>query len=89
MSVVTRLSFVYCRTEPVVGWTEDSIKLCLYLYLGLLPIKHNLIHELANVYTAASADIKRTILRILETPVRVFNLLLIVFISNTILCIYK
>ncbi|KAL8604874.1 hypothetical protein ACOMHN_028502 [Nucella lapillus] len=52
------------------GWTEDTIKSHLYLYLGLLPSNHALIHELANVYTATSADIKRTILRVLEGPVR-------------------
>ena len=26
-------------------WTEEGIKLCLYLYLGLLPVNHKLIHE--------------------------------------------
>ncbi|KAJ8308619.1 hypothetical protein KUTeg_013493, partial [Tegillarca granosa] len=52
------------------NWTEDSMKMCLYLYLGLLPSNQKLIHELAVVYTSASADIKRTILRALETPVK-------------------
>ncbi|KAK2181060.1 hypothetical protein NP493_413g00016 [Ridgeia piscesae] len=52
------------------SWTEDTIKLCLYLYLGLLPVNHKLIHELANVYTGTKPDIKRTILRVLETPVK-------------------
>jgi len=50
-------------------WSEETIKLCLYLFLGLLPVDHRLIHDLANIYTAAVADIKRTILRVLETPV--------------------
>ncbi|XP_076096063.1 symplekin-like isoform X2 [Mytilus galloprovincialis] len=52
------------------AWTEDVIKMCLYLYLGLLPCNHKLIHELAVIYTGAIADIKRTILRTLETPVK-------------------
>lgn len=52
------------------GWTDDGIKANLYLYLGLLPNNHALIHELANIYTATSADIKRTILRVLEGPVK-------------------
>lgn len=51
-------------------WTEESIKGHLYLPLGLLPSNHKLIHELANIYTATSPDIKRTILRVLESPVR-------------------
>uniref|UniRef100_A0A2C9JRK3 Symplekin n=1 Tax=Biomphalaria glabrata TaxID=6526 RepID=A0A2C9JRK3_BIOGL len=51
-------------------WTEELIKAHLYLHLGLLPSNHKLIHELANIYTATSADIKRTILRVLEAPVK-------------------
>ena len=93
-------SLKFCFTEPQENWTEETIKMCLYLYLGLLPVNHSLIHEyaifflthgvpigqnhdwyflpnilifcrLANVYTTATADIKRTILRVLETPVSV------------------
>lgn len=26
-------------------WSDDSIKLCLYLYLALLPQNHKLFHE--------------------------------------------
>lgn len=51
-------------------WTEETIKQCLYLYLALLPQNHKLIHELASVYTEAIADIKRTVLRVIEQPVR-------------------
>ena len=51
-------------------WTEETIKQCLYLYLALLPHNHRLIHELAAVYTEAIADIKRTVLRVIEHPVR-------------------
>ncbi|ESO93591.1 hypothetical protein LOTGIDRAFT_215976, partial [Lottia gigantea] len=51
-------------------WTEECIKMHLYLYLGLLPTNHSLIHELSNVYTATSADVKRAILRMLESPVK-------------------
>uniref|UniRef100_A0A8C6Y9R1 Symplekin C-terminal domain-containing protein n=1 Tax=Naja naja TaxID=35670 RepID=A0A8C6Y9R1_NAJNA len=51
-------------------WTEETIKHCLYLYLALLPQNHKLIHELASVYTEAIADIKRTILRVIEQPIR-------------------
>lgn len=42
----------------------------MYLYLALLPQNHKLIHELAAVYTEAIADIKRTVLRVIEQPVR-------------------
>jgi len=60
-----------CDVSDLPGmWSEETIKTCLYLFLGLLPVDHRLIHDLANIYTAAVADIKRTILRVLETPVR-------------------
>uniref|UniRef100_A0A8C0DD31 Symplekin n=1 Tax=Balaenoptera musculus TaxID=9771 RepID=A0A8C0DD31_BALMU len=49
--------------------TEETVKQCLYLYLALLPQNHKLIHELAAVYTEAIADIKRTVLRVIEQPV--------------------
>uniref|UniRef100_A0A674GK09 Symplekin/Pta1 N-terminal domain-containing protein n=1 Tax=Taeniopygia guttata TaxID=59729 RepID=A0A674GK09_TAEGU len=57
-------------TEVAAPWTEETIKQCLYLYLALLPHNHKLIHELASVYTEAIADIKRTVLRVIEQPVR-------------------
>ncbi|XP_061172101.1 symplekin-like isoform X1 [Saccostrea echinata] len=59
------------KNDPALQtWTEDTIKMCLYLYLGLLPSNHKLIHQLAMVYTSAGADIKRIILRALENPVK-------------------
>ncbi|XP_039584458.1 symplekin [Passer montanus] len=57
-------------TEVAAPWTEETIKQCLYLYLALLPHNHKLIHELASVYTEAIADIKRTVLRVIEQPLR-------------------
>ncbi|XP_043918440.1 symplekin isoform X2 [Protopterus annectens] len=57
-------------TEVAAPWTDETVKQCLYLYLALLPQNHKLIHELASVYTEAIADIKRTILRVIEQPIR-------------------
>ena len=39
--------FVFvCLAEVAPGeWTDDTIKLCLYLYLALLPQNHKLFHE--------------------------------------------
>ena len=69
--VAVNVSICLCvMSDPSGVWTEESIKVCLHLFLGLLPVDHHLIHDLANIYTAAVADIKRTILRVLETPVR-------------------
>lgn len=57
-------------SEVAAPWTDETVKQCLYLYLALLPQNHKLIHELAAVYTEAIADIKRTVLRVIEQPVR-------------------
>ncbi|GFY78958.1 symplekin [Trichonephila inaurata madagascariensis] len=62
--------FVYFKKHPPVKWTEELTKVCLHLYLSLLPLNHQLIHDLGTVYVETSADIKRTILRALETPVK-------------------
>ncbi|XP_066559838.1 symplekin isoform X1 [Amia ocellicauda] len=57
-------------TEVASPWTEETVRQCLYLYLALLPLSHRLVHELASVYTEAIADIKRTVLRVIEQPIR-------------------
>ncbi|MBV98733.1 Symplekin, partial [Eschrichtius robustus] len=62
-------------TEVAAPWTEETVKQCLYLYLALLPQNHKLIHELAAVYTEAIADIKRTVLRVIEQPKEVIQAL--------------
>ncbi|XP_070578226.1 LOW QUALITY PROTEIN: symplekin-like [Ptychodera flava] len=61
---------VLMSDNPENTWLEEIIKMCLTLYLALLPMNHRLIHELASVYVATSALIKRTVLRVLENPVR-------------------
>ncbi|XP_056601871.1 symplekin isoform X2 [Triplophysa dalaica] len=57
-------------TEVAASWTEETVRQCLYLYLSLLPLNHRLVHELASVYTEAIADIKRSVLRVIEQPIR-------------------
>lgn len=51
-------------------WTEDMIKSCLYLFLDLMPLNHKLVNRLSVVYIEAVAEIKRVILKMLETPVK-------------------
>ncbi|XP_019132166.2 symplekin [Larimichthys crocea] len=57
-------------TEVAAPWTEETVRQCLFLYLSLLPLNHRLVHELAAVYTEAIADIKRSVLRAIEQPIR-------------------
>jgi len=60
------------RGRPIITstWTEDIIKVCLNLFLVLLPKCKKLLSHLAEVYVGTSGDIKRTILRIIEAPIR-------------------
>ncbi|XP_054261874.1 symplekin-like [Macrosteles quadrilineatus] len=58
------------RPERADSWSDEAIRACLYLYLTLLPVKQELIHELAATYVQTGADVKRTILRLVEQPVR-------------------
>lgn len=51
-------------------WTDELAKANLCLYMALLPYNESLVHELSRVYVQTSADVKRTILRLLEQPVR-------------------
>ena len=64
------------RGRPVVVnvWTEEIIRVCLHLYLAILPRSQKLLSYLAEVYTDANGDIKRTILRTLETPIRAIGM---------------
>lgn len=61
-------------TEVAATWNEDTVRQCLFLYLSLLPLNHQLVHELASVYTEAIADIKRSVLRAIEQPVSLSSL---------------
>lgn len=58
------------RLEGGNAWTDDIAKSCLMLYISLMPVNESLIHDLAKVYVQTSPDIKRVILRMLETPIR-------------------
>merc|ERR1719315_821892 len=60
------------RGRPVVvaTWTEEMVRVCVHLYLAILPRSQKLLTHLAEVYTATTGDIKRIILRILEPPIR-------------------
>lgn len=58
------------RLEGEDSWSDDLVKACLQPYMYLIPHNPKLIHNLANVYIQTNADIKRVILRLLESPIR-------------------
>ena len=43
------------------AWCEEAIKQCLFLYLGLLPLKHALLLPIATNFSSCSIDVKRYI----------------------------
>lgn len=65
------------------AWQEEHTKICLHLYLSLLPLNHKLIHDLASVYVGTVADFKRTILRVLEAPVSVSTFQVLSYLGFT------
>lgn len=58
------------RPVPIGLWTEEIIRVCLHLYLAILPRSQKLLTHLADVYVQTGGDVKRTILRILEAPIK-------------------
>ncbi|GAB0092927.1 Symplekin [Sergentomyia squamirostris] len=60
----------YGRPEVIAVWSDDLAKICITLFLALLPYHEKLIHNLCQVYTSTSSDVKRVILRSIEIPIR-------------------
>lgn len=60
----------YGRADPIFIWTEDLAKVSVGLFLVVMPCRAALVHDLCRVYTATSSDMKRTILRAIESPIR-------------------
>ena len=52
------------------AWGEADVGRQLQLALALMPQNHRLLHEVAPVYSAASTDVKRVIMKLVEPPVR-------------------
>lgn len=60
----------YGRPEPVAVWNELLAKVCLSLLFALMPYFEKLIHNLCGIYVGTSAEMKRTILKAIEAPVK-------------------
>jgi symplekin len=64
-------SFYYDSDIEVASeWSEESVKMCVGLFLLLLPVNSQLVKELAIVYTNTLPAVKRIILKLLDQPVR-------------------
>lgn len=60
----------YGREETAIVWTETLTRNCMALFLALMAYREELLHKLASVYIATSSEMKRTILRSIETPIK-------------------
>ncbi|XP_038118602.1 symplekin [Culex quinquefasciatus] len=58
------------RSEHPRVWTDELAKACLGLFLEVLVYNQEMIHRLSHVYTKATSDMKRAVLRAIEAPVR-------------------
>ncbi|KAI9575687.1 symplekin [Glossina fuscipes] len=61
----------YGRSEVETAWREEIAKLCLSLLLVLMPFNTEVyLDKLIEVYAKTSADLKRTILRCIDAPIK-------------------
>ncbi|KAI8044648.1 hypothetical protein M5D96_000819 [Drosophila gunungcola] len=59
------------RPTAESAWREDTAKVCLGLALTLLPYKPEVyVEKICQVFIATSAELKRTILRSLDSPIK-------------------
>lgn len=58
------------RPEPITVWNENLAKVCLSLFFALLPHNEKLVHNLCHIYISTSSEMKRTILRAVEVPIK-------------------
>ena len=61
----------YGRPDVETAWREEIAKICLFLLLALTPYKpETYLEKLTQIYSNTSADLKRTILRSIDTGVK-------------------
>lgn len=60
----------YGRTETAVVWTESLSKICLSLFLHILPSNDELLQNLCDIYVKTTPDMKRTILRSIDVAIK-------------------
>lgn len=56
-------------TKDDLQWNDENIKCCMSLFLELIPLNHKLIHQLPSIYVKSNSNMKRAILRLIQTPV--------------------
>ncbi|VDM95214.1 unnamed protein product [Onchocerca ochengi] len=62
--------YAYEKEDAKPQWDDAAIRVTLNLFLSILPLDHSLIHILAAVYAKSSNDIKRIILRTIDSAIK-------------------
>ncbi|VDO26705.1 unnamed protein product [Onchocerca flexuosa] len=62
--------YAYEKEDAKPQWDDAAIRVTLNLFLSILPLDHSLIHILAAVYAKSSNDIKRVILRTIDSAIK-------------------
>lgn len=60
----------YGRDGAAIVWTDALVRNCMALFLALLPYHEQLLQTLARVYVITTPEVKRTILRSIDVPMR-------------------
>lgn len=60
----------YGRGDAAITWTDELSRNCMALFLALLPYHEELLHDLSHVYVATTSEMKRTILRSIDVPIK-------------------
>lgn len=60
----------YGREETAIVWTDSLSRNCVAFFLALLPYREDLLERLAQVYVITPPELKRTILRSIEAPIK-------------------
>lgn len=58
------------RADATNIWTEDLSKVCLSLFFAVMPYHEQLVTKLCQIYISTSSEMKRTILRAIDTPIK-------------------
>lgn len=60
----------YGRSDSAVVWTESLSRVCVALFLTILPYNDKLLSQLSEVYVKTSPEMKRTILRSIDVAIK-------------------
>lgn len=64
------LGLEYGRSDTAVVWSDPLTKICLSLFLAILPYNDKLLANLCEIYVKTAPEIKRTILKTIDIAIK-------------------